>query len=263
MSSASASAAPIVAPDAPVAAFLFDMDGTIMDSHEVWNHVLNELCLQLRGTPITETECKAQFGKSMEEVIQNLFPHATVSEYYSVLETVFERHCHKATMLEGAAEMIAAAVKATNGRVALVTNCPHEQARHLIASYPVMKEAFGEAIFCALDPIPADLTAGLAAAVKAEADAAAAEGKEYDTFKIASKPSGVMLHAAAARLGVDINECVMIGDAINDVRAAVNAGCRCIAINWTPGHTYSEATFNTHSLAEVTTVISETLAPKA
>ena len=254
MSSASASPTPI-APDAPVAAFLFDMDGTIMDSHHVWRAALNEMCLKFIGIPITETPGKGDYGQSMEEVMANLFPMLTPDQFYAELNEKFARHCHEATILEGAEDMVLAAISATNGRVALVTNAPREQARHLIASHPFLKESFGEAIFCATDPIPADVSAHIAADVKAEADAAAAEGKEYDSTKLASKPSGALLLAGAARLGVDIRDCVMIGDAINDVRAAVNAGCRCIGINWKPGHTYSEATFNTDGPKAVTGVI--------
>lgn len=237
---------------------LFDMDGTVMNSHPVWDTVLNEMCVKYRGTPMTQFEADNQLGWSMEEVADNLFPDIGLEEYYTTLEEGFIRYADSAKVLDGAKEMVSAAVRATGGKIALVTNCPLFLSRHLITRNPFLKESFGDAIFCAFDKLPEgdELPQNVAAIVKAEAEKAT-KSRTYDPTQIASKPSPVMLMLAAHYLGVDVTRCLMIGDAINDIKAGNNAGCGTIAINWLEGQTQPLAAFNTKSLPEVTAIIEE------
>lgn len=277
-----------------VEAYLFDMDGTVMDSHEVWDRALNEMSIAHRGAPMSAHEAAVQIGWSMEEVLDIMFPKMDAATFRAEIEEGFIKHAHTAKLLEGAEAMVRAAVKnSTSGRTALVTNCPYFLTRHLIARNAFLSEAFGDAIYCAWDPlVPAvaaalggsasdasaasggSLSATSATEISSDAsncspvapnvaaqmvlDAAAAQGagRSFDASLVPSKPSPVMLQLAANRLGVNVQRCVMVGDAINDAKAGANAGCcATIGINWAAGESIAGASYNTSSLGEVTAVI--------
>jgi D-glycero-D-manno-heptose 1,7-bisphosphate phosphatase len=47
---------------------------------------------------------------------------------------------------------------------------------------------------------------------------------------ICRKPKPGLLYQAAARFGLDLTRCLLVGDAITDCEAAAAAGCPCIAV---------------------------------
>ncbi len=73
------------------AAVLFDLDGVLIDSFEVWRLLLN-CALEGRGKPpLTEAEFNAVWGQGMEADIRMYFPDMTVSALQAFYEAHFGR----------------------------------------------------------------------------------------------------------------------------------------------------------------------------
>ena len=62
--------------------------------------------------------------------------------------------------------------------------------------------------------------------------AAVFPGGAFGRFAGGKKPDATPLRVAADQLGVDLQNCVMVGDSATDVQAARNAGIAAIAVSY-------------------------------
>lgn len=190
-----------VAPDERLAAVLFDMDGTLVDSEKVWSVGLTELAAH-HGGELSDAARRAMVGTNMTDSMRILHGDlglpAGVSTDDSVrwLEArVKELFRDGMTWRPGAAELLAA-LRAEGVPLALVT-ATH---RHLVD--------------VALLTIGAD-----------NFDAVVA-GDEVDL----TKPHPMPYLTAARLVGADPRDCVAVEDSPNGLASARAAGCAVLAV---------------------------------
>jgi HAD superfamily hydrolase (TIGR01509 family) len=190
-----------VASDDRLAAVLFDMDGTLVDSEKVWSIGLTELATHYGGELSAQAR-HAMVGSNMADSMRLLHADlglpASISTDASVrwLETRVKELFHGGVEWRPGAKELLAALRAEGVPLALVT-ATH---RHLVD--------------VALLTIGAD-----------NFDAVVA-GDEVDQ----TKPHPMPYLTAARLVGATAPECVAVEDSPNGVRSARAAGCAVLAV---------------------------------
>jgi phosphoglycolate phosphatase-like HAD superfamily hydrolase len=73
-------------------AYIFDLDGVLVNSYEAWFHLIND-GLQLYGSaPITEPEFRETWGQGIEADQEKFFPTWDLAEIVSLYDRSFQRH---------------------------------------------------------------------------------------------------------------------------------------------------------------------------
>jgi HAD superfamily hydrolase (TIGR01509 family) len=183
-----------------LAAVLFDMDGTLVDSEKVWDVGLTELAVRYGGTLSAPARAR-MVGTSMAESMEIL--HGDIGQPWRdpltsvtwLEDRVKELFAAGLVWRPGAAELLAE-VRAAGIPMALVT----ATRRHLV---DVALETIGRAHF-----------------------AAVVCGDEVDE----TKPHPLPYLTAAALLGVDVGRCVAIEDSPTGVASAAAAGATVLAV---------------------------------
>jgi HAD superfamily hydrolase (TIGR01509 family) len=190
-----------VASDDRLAAVLFDMDGTLVDSEKVWSVGLTELATHYGGELSAQAR-HAMVGSNMTDSMRLLHADlglpASVSTDASVvwLETRVKELFHGGVEWRPGAKELLAALRSEGVPLALVT-ATH---RHLVD--------------VALLTIGAD-----------NFDAVVA-GDEVDL----TKPHPMPYLTAARLVGATAPQCVAVEDSPNGVRSARAAGCAVLAV---------------------------------
>ncbi len=179
-------------PDPPFAAeaVLFDLDGVLADSFDVWLAVLAE-CRARRGLrPLEAGDVRAIWGQGIVADCETLFPGTDPRHLAREYADGFARHIERVRAMPGARETVAA-LAARGVPLALVTNSPRAMARRVLQAL-------------ALDP----------------AFEVVAAGDEVPR----GKPDPALVRLALERLGVAPAAGVMVGDTPADLEAASRAG---------------------------------------
>jgi HAD superfamily hydrolase (TIGR01509 family) len=175
-------------------AVLFDLDGVLVDSYEVWFHLLNQTARAFAAKPIARDLFAACWGQGIAADVEKFFPDRTIPE----VEAYYHAHfMEQATHLrvDPDARALVAAARARGLRQALITNTPGPLASEIV------------------------LHAGLALdAVVGGTDVARA------------KPAPDMVLEACRRLGVAPSEAIVVGDSRYDREAAAAARVRFIGL---------------------------------
>ena len=185
-----------------VAAVLFDLDGTLLNTAPDLGHALNQVCRHYQRdcvpehiyTPVASHGSrgllKLAFADMLEEHGDTLRQHF-LSEY----EANIARHSH---LFDGMAETLSA-LEAADVKVAIVTNKPEQLTRLLLPSFPQLNRI-------------AVVVGG-------------------DTLAVA-KPSPEPLWHAAQQLNVEPKQCLYVGDAERDIEAGRRAGMTTVLANY-------------------------------
>jgi len=207
----------------PSNAVIWDLDGVIADTAPfhflAWQRVAQD-----RGTTFTETDFKQTFGKRNPEIIAEKFGRDFSPQEIDSLarkkEELFRRIAKQSIRPFPGVLNLLLSLKAASWRTALVSSTPGENIRLITGS-------LGIAGF--FDTMVAD----------------------KDVMRGKPDPEGFLL--AAERLGVSPASCVVIEDAVAGVRAAGDAGMKCIAVtNTHPAEKLAEADKIVDSLETVT-----------
>ena len=181
-----------------VAAVVFDMDGVIIDSEQVWDEVREELVADWGGRYRPEAQ-RAMMGMSSHEWSRYMHDELGLSQEPAeinaeVVRRMLERYHGELPLLEGAVDAV----------------------RSLAASYPlaVASSSNRPLIDAVLE------TAGIA-----DCFVATVSSEEVPR----GKPSPDVYLEAARRLGVAASRCAAIEDSGNGIRAAKAAGMLVIA----------------------------------
>jgi phosphoglycolate phosphatase len=190
---------------------LFDMDGTLLESKEIWYDLLRAACVKFGYPELTYEDWASTYGQSMAMNVVRFMPGLDQALLDQYCYDSYAEHLEKMFILEGAEDSLELANVLTGNRTCLVTNCPwpitkllleapkSQRIRELLTS-----EDGSLRVVCADDMV--------------------------DGAKLASKPDPAMLHLAAQRVGLQARDCIMVGDSKFDVLAAENAGCAAVGI---------------------------------
>jgi HAD superfamily hydrolase (TIGR01509 family) len=203
---------------------VFDLDGVLIDSEQVWDDVREALAHE-RGGRWHERAQRDMMGMSSPEWSRYMHERIGLSETPEeinriVVERMLERYAQGPPWLPGAIETVR--------RVAqdFVLGLASSSNRELIDR---VLESGG-------------IAACFRATVSSEEVAA-------------GKPAPDVYLEVARRLGVDPHECTAVEDSHNGIRSAKAAGMRCVAVpnpHFPPGDAVAEADAVVSSLAEVT-----------
>ncbi len=191
-------------------ALLCDLDGTLVDSVPDLTLAINGVLGELGQPPRSEQVIREWVGNGAERLLEraltgSLEGRLAEAELIAIKRRFlhyYERYlCVRSVVYPGVRETLA--TLSTHGiRIACVTNKPSAFVRPLLEQLALAEY------------LP--VTIGADDAPK--------------------KPAPEPLWLAAARLGVRIEQCVMVGDSITDVRAARAAGCPVIAVSYGYNH---------------------------
>ncbi|MDJ0973966.1 MAG: HAD family hydrolase [Planctomycetota bacterium] len=171
-------------------AVLFDMDGVLADSHDVWFYVMNDVAETLGFPAITPEQMEAAFGQGLAEDERVFYPGTSMEALTRHYEEAFPRHIVHMRANPEAKEVLES-LRARGTKVGVVTNTP---------------QGLAEAILSVLELLPLiDVTAGLRPGIR-------------------EKPAPDLVLDVLARLSVDAGNALMLGDSIYDGQAAEAAG---------------------------------------
>ena len=172
----------------PFRAVLFDLDGVLIFSKEVWFHLLNATARHFAVPEVSRGAFEAGWGQGIVADVEQFFPLRSAVEveaYYNAHFMDFARHI----AVDGDARRVFADLEAAGLAAAVVTNTPTQAAADILASV-----ALRPAIVVGSTDVP------------------------YP------KPAPDMLLLALERLGVAADAAVMVGDTRFDREAAAAAG---------------------------------------
>lgn len=185
-------------------AFIFDLDGTLIDSLADIAESINRM-LDARGYPRCEQEVfKQMVGDGMEKLVERALPEAVRSEE-RIKTCVEEYRAHYDVLwnaqtrpYDGIVAMLAE-LKARGVKLGVISN----KAQRF--TVPMTEHFFGTGVF--------DHILGQRAEVPRKPDAAAA-------------------HEMAALLGLNTGEMAYVGDSGIDMQFAKNSGMRAVGVRW-------------------------------
>lgn len=196
-----------------IRAVLFDLDGVLIDSYEVWFQLLNGAAHDLGHPEVTRAAFEDTWGQGIAADIETFFPGHSVAELERYYEEHFLDHAEHLRIDPTAAPLLEGLRRRGIG-TALVTNTAAPLARATLARAGlVLDEVVG------------------------------------GTDVPAAKPAPDMVHAACRTLGVAVGEAFLVGDTDYDRLAAVSAGMRFVGMR-TEGDPRIEALVEVLALLE-------------
>jgi phosphoglycolate phosphatase len=190
-----------------VRAVLFDLDGTLVDSLEDLTDAVNHIRDAFSHPPLTADAVRQKVGKGARHLVQQVLPDAFDADVDCALELFLEfnrQHiADKSRLFPGIAEALHE-LAAREIRMAVISNKNEDLSTLLLENLGI--HGLFESI-CGGDTYPE------------------------------RKPSPLPLLNVADRMGISPDECVMVGDSINDMRAGQQANISSIGCTWGYGST--------------------------
>jgi len=88
-------------------AVLFDLDGVLVDSYQVWFHLLNDVASTLGYPPVTSEQYEASWGQSTYADRQAFFPNHAVAEIQDSYDTRYADHLEHLGVPDGVEKVFA------------------------------------------------------------------------------------------------------------------------------------------------------------
>ena len=114
-------------------AVLWDLDGVLIDSYDVWFHVLNHTAREFGAAPVSREVFASGWGQGIEKDVERFFPDRTVREVEAFYHAHFMDHATHLRVDPDARAVIGAA-RAAGLTQALITNTPGPLARRILAA---------------------------------------------------------------------------------------------------------------------------------
>ena len=113
-------------------ALLFDLDGVLVDSYEVWFRLLNAVAREFDYPAISRAAFQEGWGQGIEADARLLFPRHGVPELERIYAERFEQHLAGLAVADGVPALFEA-LRARGLGSAVITNTPAPMARALVA----------------------------------------------------------------------------------------------------------------------------------
>lgn len=185
-----------------VHAFIFDMDGVLVDSNPTHKIALQQFCRQ-HGYELTEEELREKiYGRTNRDWILNLLgdlPEETIKKYAEEKEALFRNLYHDIKPLEGLHDFLKKMAAEKIPR-AIATSAPRAN-----VDFTLMHTHIGTYFQTILD----------------------------DSFVTKGKPDPQIYLKSAAALGIDPGNCVVFEDSLSGVMAGKRAGCKVVGVTTT------------------------------
>lgn len=185
-----------------IRAVLFDLDGTLVDSLEDLTDAVNHIRGAFSHLPLTADAVRRKVGKGARHLTQQVLPDASDADVDRALGLFLKynrQHIADKSRLYPGIQEILLDLAARNIRMAVISN-KNEDLSSLILQTLGIHSLFE--IICGGDTYPE------------------------------RKPSPLPLLNVAAGLGIVPDECVMVGDSINDIQAGQQANIYSIGCTW-------------------------------
>ena len=183
-------------------AVLFDMDGTVLDTLEDLKDAVNVTldAFDMPRRSLEEVRCFVGNGalRLFEQAVAPGSSEETVQKALAWFREYYDKHCLiKTSPYAGIMELLAA-LKAQGVKLAVVSNKPHSAVQELSRLFfsEYMEYSIGQ------------------------------------QDEIARKPAPDMLYLTVEKMGLELSDCVYVGDSEVDVATAKNAGIDCVAVSW-------------------------------
>jgi beta-phosphoglucomutase len=192
-------------------AVIWDMDGTLVDTAELHYQAWIRLC-QERGLPFTRADFNATFGWRNPEIIRHLFGNqrysdAEVAELGQRKEVLYRAEASKGVELLPGARALLEGLHAAGFKQAIGSSAPLDNLDL------ILRRTNTERLFEAIS-------------------------SAEDTQR--GKPDPQVFQVAAAKLGMEPGNCVVMEDAVVGVQAARAGGMKCIAVTFVGHHPESK-----------------------
>jgi HAD superfamily hydrolase (TIGR01549 family) len=112
----------------PFRAVLFDLDGVLVDSYEVWLHVLNAVARELGYPAVSREVFAAGWGQGIEADVERFYPRHSVAEIEARYAAAYREHLAH-LRYDPAARVVLETLRGRGLRTAMVTNTPGDIAR--------------------------------------------------------------------------------------------------------------------------------------
>jgi len=228
---------------APDSGILWDMDGTLVESKQIWWHLCSAASMELGYGLLDYDAWEPTFGQSVDGYQRAFFPEHSVAEIDDYINSNFERFVEHLHILPGCEDTLEAAVAALGGdvsRMAICTNSPLPIVQVVMKHCPTLRRFFTpERTFCAGDlfALETDLLKDQEhelhrLALSPEEREAVAEAAPQCVYKyqIKAKPTGDLIFASSHRLGVRSDLCLFVGDSKFDLMSSTASGCFAVGI---------------------------------
>jgi phosphoglycolate phosphatase len=198
--------------------YVFDLDGTLIDSRRDLADSANALLAECGGAPLPETQIGRMVGDGAAVLVSRVFaaagipqPADALARFLAIYDT---RLLHHTRVYDGVFEVL----DALRGRAALavLTNKPLASTRRILAGLKLAPYFSDAAVIGGDGPFP-------------------------------RKPDPAALCHLAAAAGVHIGATVLVGDSIIDLKTAIHAGAPVCLARYGFG-------FETVGVADLTTV---------
>ncbi len=202
-------------------AFIFDMDGVLVDSNPTHKIALRQFCAK-HGYELSEQELREKiYGRTNRDWLLNLFgdlSEQTIRQYADEKESLFRELYHDIKPVDGLLSFLQK-LEARKIPRAIATSAPRANVDFTLLHTNIEKYF----------PIILD-----------------------DSFVSRGKPDPEIDLKSAAAIGLDPQKCAVFEDSLSGVSAGKRAGCKVVGITTT--HTreaLSEADFNIDNFVEL------------
>ena len=114
-------------------AILFDLDGVLIDSKEVWFSLMNSTASHFGHPEVTRERMKEVWGSGVSEDADALFPGTTVAQVEAYYNAHFMDYVDQIIVTPNAGQVMERLTQ-EGIKYAVVTNTPHEAARKILDS---------------------------------------------------------------------------------------------------------------------------------
>lgn len=198
-------------------AFIFDMDGVLIDSNPTHKVALQQFCRE-HGFELTEQQLREKiYGRTNRDWLLNLFghlPEETIKKYAWEKEALFRELYTDIAPLNGLLNFIKKMDLAAIPR-AIATSAPREN-----VDFTLKHTGIGPYFQTILD----------------------------DSFVTKGKPDPEIYLKSSAALGLKPENCVVFEDSLSGIKAGKAAGCKVVGLTTT--HTADELSETDFSIAD-------------